>query len=88
MSENYNLSGVPVCFTSRFCSSTIKTELWAEGAKISFIANIAELIEPPGRFLAFLFLRLAGRPANRAMARIEPSTTKSSKAVSPVQVFS
>jgi len=62
--------------------------LWAEGAKISFMANMAELIEPPGRFLAFLFLRLAGRPTIKAMAAIEPSATKSSKAISPVQAFS
>ena len=52
------------------------------------MANMAELIEPPGRFFAFLFLWLAGRPIIRAMAEIEPNTTKSSKAISPVQVFS
>jgi hypothetical protein len=35
-----------------------------------------------------LFLRLAGRPTIKAMAAIEPSATKSSKAISPVQAFS
>ena len=66
--------------TALFCSSMIRAELWADGANISFIANMAELIVPPGRFLAFLLRLIVGIPTARAIKSIEPKITSSSMA--------